>query len=238
MTAIPVFDNVQKEFYLGMSQRMLVASDFLTTAGHRTVDGLTAVPAGAGAGAFDSVLAFLSDHPGVWYLTTGTAVTGRVFLIGGSNAGLHVGVGGVTRWGNVISTSTLISDAVNRFALRTGLMSIVLPNTILFGIGFEYQDDQNGGRWQAICSNGVETSVDTGVVVAISTYYKMEFEVNPLGTSVEFFIDDVSVATIATNIPQGTGFRLFSNIHIMKLLGVAGRAFFCDSYYLYQELTR
>jgi len=55
---------------------------------------------------------------------------------------------------------------------------------------------------------------------------------------VEFFIDNVSVATIVTNIPAGTGFGLFISIHIMKLVGVANRASYIDAYYIDQEVTR
>jgi hypothetical protein len=62
--------------------------------------------------------------------------------------------------------------------------------------------------------------------------------VNAAGTSVEFFIDDVSVATIVTNIPSGTGFGHFISEHIMKLIGLANRASYVDAYYLYQEITR
>ena len=147
----------------------------------------------------------------------------------------------MTRVGTWIRTDSILSTALERYTLRNGLFSINLPNVILFGVGFEYQDDQNGGRWQAIADAAAETSVDTGVLVAADTWYKMELEVNAAGTSVEYFIDNVSVATIAVaaNIPSGGGaFGLFYNTHIMKLIGSASRNFFLDAYYVYQEVTR
>ena len=113
-----------------------------------------------------------------------------------------------------------------------------LPDLINEGIGFEYNDSQNGGRWQAIAHDGIETSVDTGITVAADTWYNLELEINAAGTSVEYFIDGASVATIATNIPTGTGFGLFYNAHIMKLIGTSGRVVYLDHYYIYQELTR
>lgn len=180
-----------------------------------------------------------TDHPGIMCLATGATVAGRVFLLSALGM-LHVGVGNFTRVGTVLRTQVNLSTALQRYVLRGGLFSMGLPNTVLSGIGFEYQDNQNGGRWQAICGDapGVETSADTGVLVAALTWYRLEFEVAADGSLVEFFIDGVSVATIATNIPTGTGFNHFYNAHIMKLVGTTSRTTYVDYSYVQQDVTR
>lgn len=243
MTARPVFQdeiNIQKQFYEGMSSKSLVFSDFTETNSSRVTEGLIGVTAGTGATIANTVSTPVTDHPGMWGLVTGQTAAGRVFLISDPFSSYHVGVGGITRFGCWIRTETNLSDGVNRYVIRQGIGSISLPNIINHGIFFEYVDDQNGGRWQAICGDapGVETSVDTGVTVIADTWYKLEWECNTAGISVEFFIDDISVAIIATNIPLGTGFNMFTNIHIMKLLGTTFRFYWVDAYYIYQEVTR
>ena len=145
---------------------------------------------------------------------------------------------GLARVGSWIRTEGNLSAALEKYTIRSGLFSVALPNAVLEGIGFEYDDAQNGGRWQLICHDGIETSSDSGVVVAPNTWYKLEFEVNTLGTSVEFLIDDVSVGTVTTNIPAGFPFDLFYNTHIMKLAGTTSREMHIDAMYMYQEINR
>jgi hypothetical protein len=127
---------------------------------------------------------------------------------------------------------------LQRYTLRVGFFNLAVPNTLNDGVGFEYQDDENGGRWQAITHDGTETTTDTGVTFAVSTWYKMEFVINAAGTSVEFFIDDVSVATNTTNIPTGTGFFHFHSNQIIKTIGLGSRTFYIDATAIYTAVTR
>ena len=222
------------------ADRAYVESDFTAPPGGLQVEGLQAVGASGGFVSTPTGTYDFTNHPGVWGLNTGAiSAAGRLFLLSQFPGTQHIGVGGITRFLAYFQAPAVLSDAVNRFVLRAGFFSMALPNTILEGCGFEYQDDQNGGRWQGLCEDGVgETSLDTGITVVASTYYKLEFEVNAAGTSVEFFIDDVSAGTVAANIPAGTAFSLFMSIHIMKLVGTANRAPYIDYYSMRQELTR
>ncbi len=229
----------QMKIYEGMSTRGFVFSDFFEPIQGLQADGVQAVPAGGGFLSVPTAAYDFTDHPGVWGLNTGAGVAGRVFILSAFANNFQVGVGGITRHGVWYQAPAVLSDAVNEYVLRAGIGSIALPNTINQGIFFEYQFDQNGGRWQALTEDGVaETTVDTGITVAVSTYYLLEWEINALGTSVEYFIDQVSVATITTNIPSGLAFEHFMNEHIMKLAGVANRASYIDAYYFYQEIDR
>ena len=235
--------TVQTILFENMSNSALASSDFLEPPGFFTglqVEGLLAVNAAGGFVSVPTAAYDFTDHPGVWGLNTGiTMADGRVFLLSEFAGGFHVGVGGITRFGAWYQSPAVASVALNRYVLRAGFSSVILPNTLAQAITFEAVDNENGGRWQALCEDGVaETTVDTGVAVGTSLYVFLEFEVNEAGTSVEFFIDQVSVATITTNIPTGLAFEHFVNIHIMKLVGLANRASYIDAYYFYQELTR
>ncbi len=204
-------------------------------------DHVSVVGVGAGSGIVPAGALDKTDHPGVWLAATGTATTGRTFVISSATNGWHIGVGGVTSFGAWVMTPGNLSDAINPYTTRTGFFSITLPNTILEGIGFEYTHDQNGGRWQGITDATGESSLDTGITFAVNTWYFLEFVINATGTSVEFFINTDTVGTLSTaaNIPQGTGFNLFYNHHIMKLgAGATSEYFGVDADFVVQEVNR
>ncbi len=220
----------------GLSTRSLWWTDFLGGNAVFSNPPVVAIAAGAGAVVFGSAALDKTDHPGVLSLSTGLAAAGRVFLISQAAGSYNLGTN-LTRIGTWMRTDAALSTALQRYTLRNGLFSISLPNIVNEGCGFEYDDSQNGGRWQAITHDGVETSTDTGVTVAADTWYKMEVEINAAGDSVDFFIDDVLVATNTTNIPAATA-DLFYNAHIMKLIGTTARFAHMDAAYGYVELER
>ena len=235
MTARHIPDNPQRKIYEGMGSRVLVQSDFLEPPASKASDGVGV--AIAGAGALVGSIGTQADHPGTWALFTGTTAAGRVFIISSGLGSYQVGAGGITRTGTWISTGAVLSTALQRYTIRAGFFNVTLPNNVFRGIGFEYDDSQNGGRWQLECVDaGGVTTVDSGVLVAINTWYFLEWEANAAGTSVEFFIDGVSVGTIATNIP--TLENMFYNTHIMKLIGTTNTLMAIDAYYVYQEIAR
>jgi hypothetical protein len=235
---VPPGGPPQEPWFEGMSTRSLWFTDFEGGTPGFHNGPVFPVAAGAGAFAFNPAGLDLTNHPGIIGLTTGSTTAGRVFLLTNTPAGQHFGFGR-TRTGTWLQTSALLSTVLQRYTLRSGYFSITLPNTILFGAGFEYQDNQNGGRWQAITADGIgETSTDTGVLVTASTWFKLEVEINAAGTSVDYFIDNVLVATNVTDIPSGTGFSNFYNNHIMKIIGTAARTLYVDAAYGYQEVVR
>lgn len=224
--------------YLARKRRSYIESEFIDFG--IFAEGVVAIAAGTGATNGTASGVDKTNHPGIWCLETGTTSVGRVFIISSSTRGYQVGGAGLTRIGSIVKTGVFLSTALEEYVDRVGFFSInPNPNTILAGIGFEYQFDQNGGRWQGLCvDGGGETSVDLGVVVKAETWYDLELEVNAAADSVEFFIDGVSRGTVAANIPSGGTFNLFYNFHIMKLAGGGNRSFYIDHYYIYQEVTR
>jgi hypothetical protein len=101
-----------------------------------------------------------------------------------------------------------------------------------YGIYFEVSN--NNLNWLAVTANaGTRTSVDTGVALAINTWYVCKFIVNAAATSVTFYINNVSVATIITNIPTGYTNISNPNFHFFRPTGsnsIVGQ-FYLDYYY-------
>lgn len=98
------------------------------------------------------------------------------------------------------------------------------------GIYFEYDRATHGANWHAICrSNGTETATDTSTAVT-TNLVNLKAIVNAGGTSVEFFIDGTSVATITTNIPTGTS-RIMSSLaaQFVKTAGTSTRRVYYDA---------
>lgn len=73
------------------------------------------------------------------------------------------------------------------------------------GIFFTYTNGMGGGAWIATNrSSATSTTLSSGVNVSAGTWYKLRFEVNAAGTSVSFYVNDVSIGSISTNIPLAT----------------------------------
>jgi len=238
---------VWEDRYLEQHRQMYQYTDFLAQVSILESDFIRAI--GGDGGTVANAGALLSsplvdDHPGVWGLSTGVVSNiGRVFALSGSQTPFHLGFNR-TRVGWWILTPVELSDATNRYVLRAGHSSagVPPPADLNFGVTFEYIDNENGGRWQALTVDGsAETSTDTGITVVASTWYKLEVETNAAGTISTFFIDDVLVATHTTNIPRTDFYDHFLSAHILKdgvAAGTDARIFFVDAVYIMQEVTR
>ena len=149
----------------------------------------------------------------------GTTATGRVGVGGHVTNNLRFDLG-ATRAGARLRCGVL-SDATTTYTWRVGFGDS-LTGDGTDGAFFRYTHGVNGGRWQAVSrADSVETAVDTGVSVAAATTYRMRIEVNATGTEALFFIDDILVATIATNIPVGAGRETTYSLWIVRSVGTA-----------------
>lgn len=71
---------------------------------------------------------------------------------------------------------------------------------------FRWNSDTDGANFKAICQTDAshQTVVDTGVAVVQDAIHLFEIVPQGGGTSVNFYIDGVNVATISTNVPSNT----------------------------------
>ncbi len=115
----------------------------------------------------------------------------------------------------------LLSDATNTFTERFGFIDTVTTESV-DGVFFRYTHALNGGRFQAVTrANSVETAVDTTILAAVNTTYRLNIAVNAAGTSADFFIDGVLRATIATSIPAGAGRETGAGFMMLRSVGTA-----------------
>lgn len=129
-----------------------------------------------------------------------------------------------------------LSDSTNRYIIRVGLITAAYNANPASGIFFRYSDNVNSGKYECVCRNAnVETVINTTIAPAISTNWdKLEWRINAAGTSVEFFINNVSQGTITTNIPTTTYLLLWFVLH--KVSGSSSQLMDIDAYYF--KITR
>lgn len=158
----------------------------------------------AGTGNQFSRFSGVSGHPGILRLQGGTVDAGRSAIHLG-DTGLHFMVlgGGVIRYGCVVRLTGVLS---------THEMTIAGLGDVFAAVG-----DQNNGvyfqvlgggapdtNWHLVAANsGTRTRLNSGIAFVSGNWIKLEFEVNASGTSIEGFIDGLSIGTITTNIPAG-----------------------------------
>lgn len=171
---------------------------------------------------------------GVVQLVTGSTAAGRASLILGT-ANMVCGHSEITVVINAGFSS--LSSGTERFQCTLGLgddTGATVNAQQTDGIYFRY-DDAVSSNWIIETSQAsTRTSTTTSVAVSNTQFQELKFVVNYAGSSVEFFIDGISVGTIATNLP-GAGQYFAPIIKIMKSIGTTSRPLYVD-YFLMRNV--
>ena len=177
-----------------------------------------------------------ADHPGVFATSAQSNGFRYIFFGQGSSlAGQMYLGGGEIEYNWVFSIATL-SDVTNGYILSLGLGDFGTVALAANGVYFSYSDTINSGNWTLNCIDATTaTSTDSGVAVTTG-WHKASCVINALGTSAEFFIDEVSIGTVATNLPTANPIR--PEIIVQWLAGTnAASNVMVDMFYMNQTLT-
>jgi hypothetical protein len=207
-----------------------------------TADDYTTSVSGTGAAVtFNDAAIHTLYHVGIANCTTGTTTTGRAAVVTPTFDCIQLGSGACVLE-MMVRTPSSLSDATNRYNLICGLHdSISTGSTPVDGAAFIYRDNLNGGKWQAItasATSGANTTADTGITVAASTWYCLRIEVNAGATEAKFYIDEALVATITTNIASGAADQTGVCVGIRKGAGTTARNMYVDYVDFSQDFTR
>jgi hypothetical protein len=175
-----------------------------------------------------STTAPLYKNPGIVSISTTTSSTGSGRIWGQSAVPNHRLGAGRTAYETVVCLEAL-SDGTETYSLIAGITSSA-SYTPSDGIGFRYQHATNSGYWQGFTAAGSSrTDVNSSVTPSTGTTFQtLKWVLNAAGTSVEFFIDGVSIGTSSTNIPANTTNIQF-NWYILKSVGTTARIFYVDA---------
>ena len=242
-TAVAYLDNATVTVVNGPPSRWQ-GTQFFTDYfnGAPTVGDIIAVNSGTSA-ATAATSTMTNNHPGVVQATTGTTATGRTFV--GSNVNSIAIGGGQIEYEACVRIPTL-SDATNRYALLFGLFDTNSAANqtdgcyILYDEGGVSTGSTAAAYWQTVTAANTARTFNTAltqITVAINTWYKLRIVVNPAGTEVRFYINDVQVAAHAANIPAGTA-RLVGFGHLLiKSIGTTARTALIDFLSFNQTFT-
>jgi len=137
------------------------------------------------------------NHPGVRRCSTGTTTTGYAGM-NWRTAFNYPNGGDVNIW--ILRTS-----ANSGVIIRAGMNDMTSSTDSIDGYYFEF-DPSVSANWQMVAANSSNrTKTPTSVAVSAATWYKLEIKVNEANTAAQFYIDDVLVGTVSTNLPSGSG---------------------------------
>ena len=209
--------------------------DFLATP-TTTASGILSVnsfASGSGAGVSAANPPPTTDEPGAWSISTGTTTGGLARASGASVTGPYTfGSGEVILEFRLYSPAAL-SDGTDTYTIVAGFSDAAGDGTD--GAYVRYTHSANSGKWTCVTrSNTTESTADSGVTVATSTWYRVRIVINAAGTAAAFYINDntTAKATIETNIPTGVGRETYHSFNIVKSAGTTARVMYMGYAYL------
>lgn len=197
-------------------QNFFVSFDDFLNSGSTSTVGDTSWLSGTSGGAV-SAGSSEADSPGIQVLSTSTSATGLAQIFKNAT-GILFG-GGDYVFETRIKLSDL-SDGVETYGIKIGWLDGFVATD---GVYFYYSSTINSGQWRlSATSNSATTSTDSSTA-ATTNWVRLKIVVNAAGTSAEFFVDGVSIGTVASNIPTGAGRQCGPRIVILKSAGTTAR---------------
>lgn len=158
------------------------------------------------------------SHFGVIQGVMGTASpTAARFSMGQSAAAITFG-GGICVFETSIQLSA-IATASDDYKLWIGWIdNIASTAESVDGVYIEY-DRSSSANWRLVASNASTRTRTTGTTAVSANWTRLKIIVNASASSAEFFVDDVSQGTVATNIPTANYCGI--GVNMVKVAGTA-----------------
>jgi hypothetical protein len=176
-----------------------------------------------------------AGHPGVQrlYLTSNTSGANYYFC-GRHDTPTYLVLGnGLIQLSYIIKLESL-SNGTNTYSVRMGVGD-TYNGDFVNGVYFQYTDTGSSPAWLIkTSSSSTQTSTITSVN-ADTNFHTFTIIINAAGSSVSYYIDEVSVGTITTNIP--TSIYTCSMIQTLKSAGAGQNNIDVDFASIYWELT-
>ena len=166
---------------------------------------------------------------GVINVTTGTSTTGRVGAILGANLLRFEGGNTYTMWCRFLAG--VMPDATNDYSLRIGFIDSNLAAESVDGVYFEFLRASSPNWRCKTASNSSRTTATTAVPVQEANWIDLKIDVDGSAQIARFYIDDVLVATINTNIPTSAGRETSVGFSLAKTAGGTTRNVYFDRIY-------
>jgi hypothetical protein len=164
---------------------------------------------------------------GVFNLTTGTNAAGRSAIstfVGAYKLDAYEST--ILEWKMWVDA---LSTATQEYRVDIGWINVPGAGAQTSGVYFEYSRAVSGDVWRICAANGGSISATaTAVAVAASTLYKLRIETNTGCTLATYYINDVNVGTLNTNLPNSAGQVVGIGARIDKSAGTTARNVYLD----------
>lgn len=225
----PFFD-ASREFFLYDS---FVATD--TTSIYGWSNNSTGTGANVSIG--DPSTLIDGSHQGIVRFTTGSTNAGRAALVlPVVNMAVGTGAGQLTIQFNV-NIFTALSTGTQRYTIMMGLGDANDSTEFTEGVYFLYVDNVNSGNWVGKTAHSSTRTTVNGAVAAATGWQRCKAVVNAAATSVEFFVNETSLGTSTTNIPNVAGAWIAPMLKVIKSVGTTAREIDVDYFMAYQIYT-
>ena len=175
-----------------------------------------------------------SGNPGILNMTIGTTTTGSVsYMLGGSSSKpVYIGAGAI--YTDFYVQLGTLSNGTDGYTAYIGF-NISIGISAVNSVYFSYTDSTNSGNW-VLNSVAASTATTSNTSTAADTnWHRYTIIANAGGTSLNFYVDGVSVGSaITTHIPT-VGMAPF--IQILKNKGTTGPTIYVDYIKHIQLLT-
>lgn len=141
-----------------------------------------------------------SNHPGIGRFTTGNGAASAIAIITDPNFTGSIKVGGGQIVYEYLVFITGLSTVTNEYTFRIGMGDSANAD-FTNGIYFQYTRTTSVNWLIKTANASTRTTTTTSTAVAANAWTKLRAVINAAGTSIQFFINGVSVGTITTNIP-------------------------------------
>ena len=174
----------------------------------------------------------VANHPGLWTLSTLGSSTGAANIHQLETSVVLDGGQILVEWCVRIPT---LSDAGETFTIRSGIMDSSNPTESNNAVYFRYTHGENSGNWVLVARNaGAETPTNSTTAVG-TNYTRLTIIISPLTPLATFYVNGVSVGTVASGIPTANPMGLQSQI--VKSVGNNARTLILDYSSMFYQLA-
>lgn len=176
-----------------------------------------------------------AGRPGIVVLTTVTATNSAAGINRSNNTGLLVGGGVIViDWGFFLSN---LSDGTDTYAFRVGCGDTQTADFVN-GFYIEYDSTASANYRIAAAENSARTKNTSSVAVTAAAWHNARLVANADGTSVEGFVDNVSIGTVTgANLPDVTPRYCHLAATMVRTAGTASRTVRLDYASFYQRFA-
>lgn len=191
----------------------------------------------SGTGAGGAFIASIDkDHGGVVQVSAGTTSTGWCSFSTNPNTLRFSSVSTEITFFEAVIRTDVLSTAAQEYVVYWGIGDNVTANTEPSnGAYFKYVRTTSVNYQICTASAGTRSITTTSTAVPASTFVR--FKIIVKGNSLaSFYINDVLVGTLATNIPTASSLSCF--LKIVKTAGTTARQWYEDSYLIDKDVVR